>query len=348
MFESGLFQPASSSLSRHSTSKHLTPVLAILTSLVLTLTLPGCNLTDPIEDSSGRAMGTLERVPVVLMSPASLLITNQPVKEGDSVEAGQLIIQLDDREQQALVEQGRAQLSQAQSRLAELQHGPRQETLNIAKAQLDEANASLAERKRQLERIQTLFKQGQATQAEQDAAQTALNLARAQSISARQHWLELKAGTRSEQLDQAEATVASAQASLTAAEVRLDQLTIRAPVAGTLDALPWHLGERVAAGAQLAVLLQESAPYAQVYLPANRLPADPVGKSVRLNIDGVDHSVTGHIRYIRSQPAYTPYYALNERDRARLMYLAKIDFKDENLTLVSRIPSGRTLEVLLP
>nr|MCH1932138.1 hemolysin D [Shewanella shenzhenensis] len=48
-------------------------------------------------------------------------------------------------------------------------------------------------------------------------------------------------------------------------------------------------------------------------------------------------------RHIRSQPAFTPFYALNERDRARLMYLTDIDLPSD-----LNLPAGVAVEVHLP
>jgi HlyD family secretion protein len=50
------------------------------------------------------------------------------------------------------------------------------------------------------------------------------------------------------------------------------------------------------------------------------------------------------IRHIRPQPAFTPFYALNERDRARLMYLTELTLPDSYADL----PTGMNVEVMLP
>ncbi|MBU2039018.1 MAG: hypothetical protein KKH95_07725, partial [Gammaproteobacteria bacterium] len=49
-------------------------------------------------------------------------------------------------------------------------------------------------------------------------------------------------------------------------------------------------------------------------------------------------------RNVRAQPAYTPYFALNERDRARLMHLTEIVLND----MPAGLASGLAVEVLLP
>jgi HlyD family secretion protein len=67
------------------------------------------------------------------------------------------------------------------------------------------------------------------------------------------------------------------------------------------------------------------------------------GDSVNILVDGREIPIAGTVRNIRSQPAYTPFYALNERDRARLMYLTDITISATDQDL----PTGMALEVEL-
>ena len=56
----------------------------------------------------------------------------------------------------------------------------------------------------------------------------------------------------------------------------------------------------------------------------------------------MDREYTGHLRWIATDPAFTPYYALNSSDRARLVYLAEFDLDDAD-----QLPSGVPAQVLL-
>jgi len=47
------------------------------------------------------------------------------------------------------------------------------------------------------------------------------------------------------------------------------------------------------------------------------------------------------VRWIASDPAFTPYYALTERDRGRLSYVAKVDITEQ----YERLPDGVPVEV---
>ena len=93
----------------------------------------------------------------------------------------------------------------------------------------------------------------------------------------------------------------------------------------------------------MAILLSGDQVYARVYVPESiRVQVRP-GTEARVFVDGLDASLTGRVRWVASESAFTPYYALTERDRGRLTYLAKIDILDAS----ERLPDGIPVEVEL-
>ena len=61
-----------------------------------------------------------------------------------------------------------------------------------------------------------------------------------------------------------------------------------------------------------------------------------------VRVDGVESTLTGRLRWIATEPAFTPYYALNASDRARLVYVAEFDLED-----AESLPTGVPAQVLL-
>ena len=55
-------------------------------------------------------------------------------------------------------------------------------------------------------------------------------------------------------------------------------------------------------------------------------------------------AIPGRVRTVSQEAAFTPYYALTERDRSRLTYVAKIDLEGE---AARALPTGLPLEVEL-
>jgi HlyD family secretion protein len=64
---------------------------------------------------------------------------------------------------------------------------------------------------------------------------------------------------------------------------------------------------------------------------------------VTIYVDGLADGIPGQVRWIASEAAFTPYYALTERDRGHLTYLAKVDITEQR----DRLPDGVPVEVEL-
>jgi HlyD family secretion protein len=307
------------------------------TAVMAVLLLAAC-----AEHSGDEALGTLERERIVLKATADEIILAQPVPEGTQVKAGTLLVQLDDTRQQAVVARARAELAQASAQREEARNGARAEDIAAASARVSGARATLVEATANHQRVQRLLQQKLAAQATLDTAVAARDAAQAALQSAQEQLLLLTNGTRPEQLDQADAAVQAATAQLAVEQERLADLSIVATRDAFLDNLPWHVGERVSLGSTVALLLANTAPYARVYVPEPWRAKLQVGDRKPVRIDGIDKPLTGRLRWISSDPAFTPYFALNAHDRARLVYLAEFDLEGGEA-----LPTGVPAQVLL-
>jgi HlyD family secretion protein len=133
-------------------------------------------------------------------------------------------------------------------------------------------------------------------------------------------------------------------ATLASEKKKLADLTILSTRDGILDNLPWNLGERVTTGSPLAIVLAGKAPFARVYVPEPYRVRVKVGDELVVHIDGLEEPLTGQLRWIATEPAFTPYYALNQEERARLMYLAEVQLPDSQ----AHLPNGVPAQVELP
>jgi HlyD family secretion protein len=180
-------------------------------------------------------------------------------------------------------------------------------------------------------------------------SKSALDQARAQRDSAAGMHKQARArldllleGTRREEIEQAEAAVRQARAALDELRTSAERYTIVAPRAGTIEAIPYKLGERPPVGAPLVVMLADGAPYARVYVPEPRRTQFLGGSRVQVRVDGRDDSFEGVVRFISAQAAFTPYYALTQEDRTRLSYLAEIDLSGAS---AAQLPTGIPVQV---
>jgi HlyD family secretion protein len=311
--------------------------MRIVATTLAILLLAGC-----ANKGADEALGTLERDRIVLKATDNEIILEEPVPEGSSVAAGTLLVKLDDGRQQALVARARAEVAQAEARLEELRNGARPEDIAGASARVAGARAGVIEAQASYQRAKQLLQQKLAAQATLDQALSNRDSAEASLKSAQEELLRLTNGTRKEQLDQAAAAVQAATAQLALEQRKLTDLSIVATRDAWLDSLPWHVGERVAQGATVAVLLANEAPYARVYVPEPWRARLQVGDRKQIRVDGIEQPLNGQLRWIAIEPAFTPYYALNASDRARLVYLAEFDLEGGE-----KLPTGVPAQVLL-
>ena len=187
------------------------------------------------------------------------------VAEGEPVKGGQVVARLDTSKLQAQVEQAQkkvkvaaaqldvasrpplpsefqeirsevekaekvaqANLESARQRLLEAQRGPREEQVQRAQAELKRLEADTEQKLREQSRQKELFQKGAISKQAYEQSTTLLEQAQAAQQQAGQQLLELKRGTRPEELAQAGEAVRAAEAERLAAgrtgEARLQQL----------------------------------------------------------------------------------------------------------------------------
>ncbi len=309
--------------------------------LALVLLLAACNQNA----NHMQVMGTLEWDRIELIAETAEPIVEIRVREGDQVQAGQVVLRQETSRYQAQLDEAEAARAQAAARLAELKRGPRSERIAEARAKLAGTESVLDARNKDLERIRALVAKKLISTQDLDRAHADRDSALATRDAARAELEELVAGTTAEELKQAQDALARAEASLRATKVTLERLTIVAPRAGRIDALPYKLGERPSPGAVVAVMLGGEAPYARVYVPETlRVQISP-GRLAEVHLDGTKQAFAARVRMVSQEPTFTPYFALTERDRSRLSYVAEITLTGPE---ASGLPAGVPVRVTFP
>ena len=186
------------------------------------------------------------------------------VQAGDKVEAGQVLVRLDDTDAKLALAQANAALKMAQAQLAQLKAGARPEEIAQQKQAVQAAQAALAGAQAQLDQLQAGARQGDLAVADAavrqaeadwkvvadsyDAVTTGLELSKkygkggseltkaeaslryqlqaaTQAVTAAKARLaQIKAGPTEAERREAQAAVAAAQAQYDAAQARLDQM----------------------------------------------------------------------------------------------------------------------------
>src|SRR5215467_2130234 len=169
-------------------------------------------------------------------------ITHLYVKEGDHVNKGQLLAQIENVQPEADVNANQASLQAAQTDAMAADAA-----VKTAQADLIRAQADFARNKLDWERAQSLYKDGLIAKSDFDSRQNAWATADAGLVQAQARVAQAKA-----QEDSAERHIAQAKATLTHYTDLLQKTTYPAPFDGVVTNLPVREGETVVIGIQNA------------------------------------------------------------------------------------------------
>jgi HlyD family secretion protein len=308
--------------------------------LLLGLTACSRDTSDP------PLVGTLERDRIEIVAEESEPIVSLDVREGDRVTLGQVLMKQDTGVASARFAEADAQVAEARHRLSELEKGARKETIAEARARLEATQATAERDIREYARAEELVKERLISQSQMDQARAARDASAGAAKEAEASLDELLNGTRIEQLNQARAALAAAESARKQLEITDARLVVRATRGGVVDALPFKAGERPPKGTTVAVLLADSPAFARVYVPEPMRARIAPKTRALIRVDGLDEPLEGFVRWVSSDAAFTPYFALTQRDRSRLAFLAEVQVADDR---GASLPAGVPVEVeILP
>jgi len=139
--------------------------------------------------------------------------------------------------------------------------------------------------------------------------------------------------------DEARAALDAAMARMAAAQKRRNDTAILAPVAGVVDQLPFDAGERVPAGAVVAVLLADGKPWVRVWAPERAIARLAIGTPAEIRVDGFEAAMRGRVLDVAREASFTPHYALTERERVHLVYQTRVEIDDAPAALRPGAPA---------
>jgi HlyD family secretion protein len=196
-------------------------------------------------------------------APAPASVKKLFVKEGDTVKAGQLLLQLDDADARAQAARAQAQLQAAQADLSAIRNGGTHEEVITNQSELTKAQSELQAAQRSLDALRKLQQTGAASPAEVRDAESRLSAAQ-NSVNLLQQKTTNRFATSEQQ--RAQAHVEEAQAAYTAAQDLLGKTNVRSTVNGKVYALPARAGAYVNAGDLLVQVADLSKVIVRAYV----------------------------------------------------------------------------------
>lgn len=204
------------------------------------------------------------------------------VKDGDRVEEGMVMVEINHEELDAQVELARANLKVAETRLEQARIAAR--TARDAGAiRLRQAAAALEQGEADHQRIKALADRQAVSASDLERASLALKTAREGKAAAEVGLAE--AALRDEDIKTAEASIEQLRVAIGAAEAARNRAFVKAPFRGVVAKLLTQVGEAVVMGMPLLFLVQDEDLHIEAPFDEANLNVLEVGQRVEIEID---------------------------------------------------------------
>ena len=358
--------------------KHLIPVV-----LIAALAAMGAYSMNWFRrDTALEGSGTVEARNIRVGSKVGGRIDKVLVREGDTVEAGQVLISFDDKELQASLAQSRANAvkaergfrpeeiaearaaaAQAKAEYEQRRNGYRQEDIDAAGADLDRATADEVRTRLDFQRYDSLAQKDLVSKQQRDTAEANWKMAAALKQNAQHKLDELKRGYRPEEIASAEARyhqteatlekfehgsrpedIAAAHAALAYDEARYRERQVLAPSAATVEVLDVRPGDLIAPNAPIATLLERDQIYVRIYIPETEIGRVRVGQKAEIRVDSFPHQTfSGSVEQINQQAEFLPRNVQTREERVHQVFGVKVRIDDSS----RRVLAGMAADVKL-
>src|SRR6266568_3555082 len=307
-------------------------------------------------DTGLQGSGSVEARDIRVGSKIGGRIDKVLVREGDSVQPGQILITFDDKELQAALEQSRANAQKAlrgyrpeeiaEARAAAAQakadyelkkNGYRQEDIAVAQADLDRAKADEVRTHLDFDRYDALARKDLVSKQQRDTAEANWKVALAQQENALHKLDELKRGNRPEDVELAKAAYAYDEA-------RFRERQVTAPSAATVEVLDVRPGDLIAPNTPVATLLERDQIYVRIYIPETVIGRVQLGEKAEVRVDSFpNQAFNGVVEQINQQAEFLPRNVQTREERVHQVFGVKIRIDDPS----GRVRAGMAADVKL-
>ena len=295
---------------------------------------------------------------VQVLAKAAGLAARVVVEEGQQVERGQLLTQLEDDEARLALDRARIELSEAELAYTSLVHLDQKE----AQLELQRARLTAQEALENYRRILAMERRGLASQRDVEVAQTQKSIADV-AVQQAQNRLQYKT------IDDARFRHERAKTALQEAELQLSYTTITAPISGVISARLVVPGQFVTANQPIVTIVDTTRLIARTFLPEKMSAQVQVGQAARVAVEALPNEpfparvelispvidaesgtfkVT--VEILKPQPALKPgmfvtvFIRVAERQNALVIPKRALTF-DRSKPTVYRLRDGRAYQV---
>jgi HlyD family secretion protein len=250
--------------------------------------------------------GRLEAKLVDVSAKEALRIKEILVDEGQVVQPGQVVVQLDTVTLEAELAEAKQNIGAAEERLALATAAIAKESSQVDLAQVERS------------RSEHLVTEGAGSQRELDVRSTAVKTTKA-SLAQAAAALE----TAKQEVEVAKATAATIQ-------TRINDATLTSPVMGRVLYRLAEPGEVLGAGGRALTLVNLEDVYMEIFLPSQEAARLKIGADALITLD-FDPSVAvpAHVSFVSPEAQFTPKQVETPSEREKLMFRVKLQVPKE-------------------
>ena len=303
--------------------------------MVVLLMLSGCSQR---KADISKYTGTVEATKYNVTTDIGGMIKEIFVNEGDTVEAGMVVMQLDDTTLNYGVLQQEANYYAKQEQLKDIKKGSSSEEIAMAEQELEKALINVETLKEIYEhtsdgvhKTQILFNEGAIHEQQLKDSKLQLDQSRAavenaeKTVSVLSLKVELlKKGATEEMIRSNEYSVEQLRHAYEQAINQKEKTEVKSTQGGIVQYKYYNKGELFTSGAPIITLLDPEDLYMKIYLPEKDIHLIKIGRGISLSSDMVQEQLTGEIIFISPQAEFTPSNVTTKEDRHSRVHEVKI------------------------
>ncbi|MFQ6082320.1 MAG: HlyD family secretion protein [Candidatus Aminicenantia bacterium] len=311
------------------------PILVLIFSQILSVNCKNKNKDSEIIEISG----IIEAIETEIRSQIQGEIKQIFVKEGQQIKKGDLLCLLDNEKLYIKLNQVRAGLEGAKSKLKLFEKGTKKELIAMAKNQLESAEKELELAKKDQQRMAKLFSQGAVSQIQKEQADLKLKVALERYESARENYQLAFRGKEKEEIEMVKAEVRNFQAHEQLLLRQIQDSEVRSPINSYLDIRHIEVGELALPGTILFSLIDLTRTYVKAYVPEKYIGRIKIGHQVEVISDSFpDKIFIGKVNYISDKAEFAPKNIQTKEERLKLVFMIKSYIENRERELKPGMP----------
>lgn len=236
----------------------------------------GKDLSAMVWQGTVEALSNVDIIPV-----ASGKVTQILAKEGDHVEAGSPLFQIDNQDASLQLEQAKAGRQAAQASYDSAQKANQLNTL-VKPAQISFTTAS-----DNFNRIKVLYESGDVSQADYEAAKAQMDVAQVQ--------LQAAQNSQTTSGEVTKAQLESAMAALNIAQKKYDDCMVASPIKGLVTKISVEAGQTVSPQIKAATVIDDSGKKVEIKVADMDIDQIKIGTEVEVNLQTLGENLKGSI-----------------------------------------------------